>query len=222
VLALSLCAGPALAQQNAIGLGVGQSQATADPSATPNSRAASAYNGLTINTGQPATTRSDVNTIIEQRGGTFQRQSGTTNVRNVPAVFAPGLASASLETCLGSVSAGGSGLGFGFTAAATMVDKGCDARLDARQLWAMGLRKASLARLCLKPEIAQSLPECVDYLPQQAPQAGYVAAAPVQAARLEPSPYAGGAVEVIEKRTGATRLCAQYDPNRGRCLRWGR
>ncbi len=36
-------------------------------------------------------------------------------VKNVPSVFAPGLAAAGLETCLGSVSGGGAFVGTGFS-----------------------------------------------------------------------------------------------------------
>jgi hypothetical protein len=87
-------------------------------------------------------------------------------VRNVPSVFAPGLAAAGLETCLGSVSGGGAFVGTGFSFGTTVPDPGCAARLDARTLWSMGLKKAAVARLCLNGDIYRAMPEvCDQYLP---------------------------------------------------------
>src|SRR5262252_3320584 len=47
------------------------------------------------------------------------------SLTNVPTVFAPGLAAAGLETCLGSVSGGGSWLGTGISLGGTIPDPGC-------------------------------------------------------------------------------------------------
>ena len=99
-------------------------------------------------------------------------------IKNVPSVFAPGLAAAGLETCLGSVSGGGAFVGTGFSFGTTIPDPGCAARLDARTLWSMGLKKAAVARLCLNSDIYRAMPEvCDKYLPQPAP--GYPAPPPV-------------------------------------------
>ncbi|HEY2242988.1 MAG TPA: hypothetical protein VGH47_02060, partial [Xanthobacteraceae bacterium] len=93
-------------------------------------------------------------------------------LRNVPTAFAPGLTSAGLETCLGSISGGGSWVGTGFSFGSTIPDPGCAARLDARTLWSMGLKKAAVIRLCLMPEIYRSMSEvCVLYMPRDP---GYV------------------------------------------------
>src|SRR5215207_2945819 len=51
-------------------------------------------------------------------------------LKNVPTAFAPGLAAAGLETCLGSVSGGGSFVGTGLSFGLTIPDAGCAARLD--------------------------------------------------------------------------------------------
>jgi hypothetical protein len=241
LLPLPLFATNALAQQNAIGFGVGQANATSNPSANSQGGNANANNGLTINNnGNPATTRSDqtLDQVQTLRGGTSSVTRQTGGLRNVPAVFAPGLASAGIETCLGSISAGGAGMGFGISFGSTVTDSNCNARLDSRTLWSMGLKKAAVARLCLTPEIQRSMPEvCAEYLPQQpTTNPGYVAtvAAPVPAAparavarlepvaapRLEPVEYNGGRVMVIEKRTGRERPCENY--SNGHCLQWGR
>ena len=88
-------------------------------------------------------------------------------VKNVPSVFAPGLAAAGLETCLGSVSGGGAIVGTGFSFGTSIPDPACAARLDARTLWSMGLKKAAVARLCLNGDIYRAMPDvCAIYLPR--------------------------------------------------------
>lgn len=223
---------PAHPQNAGIGIGVGSATANSNAgNATSTAtgtggNAGGGQSSLTINNnGQGDTllrSRTDGTLDTHVSGGTLSRQTG--GLKNVPANFAPGLTAAGLETCLGSISGGTSGMGFGVSLGTTVPDMNCNARLDSRTLWSMGLKKAAVARLCLTPEIQRSMPEvCSEYLPQPAGASGVYAPAPaVQAARLEPTPYAGGAVEVIERRTGATRLCARYDPARGRCLVWGR
>ena len=125
-------------------------------------------------------------------------------VKNVPSVFAPGLAAAGLETCLGSVSGGGAFVGTGLSFGTTIPDAGCAARLDARTLWSMGLKKAAVARLCLNGDIYRAMPEvCDKYLPQPAP--GYPAPPPVptryaQAEASEEQPYTGGDIWLVEGR----------------------
>jgi hypothetical protein len=217
-------ASPLSAQQ--VGVGLGNATATssagnATSNATGGQGSANATGGgVTFNQARSANTRSDRSLDTRLSGGTVSRQTG--GLTNTPAVFAPGLAAAGLETCLGSVSGGGSFMGGGFSFGTTVPDPGCAARLDSRTLWSMGLKKAAVARLCLQDAIQRSMPEvCAEYLPQQT-SSGYAPAPTVQAARLEPVPYQGGAVEVVEKRTGRTRICASYDPARGRCLAWGR
>src|SRR6478609_2488029 len=140
-------------------------------------------------------------------------------VRNVPGIVAPGLAAAGLETCLGSVSGGGAFVGTGFSFGTTIPDPGCAARLDARTLWSMGLKKAAVARLCLTGDIYRAMPEvCDKYLPPRA-------RAPVPAvyARAEASdeqPYTGGDIWLVDGTTGKNRLCKDYDVTQQRCRVW--
>lgn len=200
---------PALAQ-TATGVGVGtgtsssssQSQAIGGGAATGGSASGGTSNLILNSPTNPASTTSNIN----------QNLTGTSTVRNVPPAYAPGLAAAGLETCLGSISGGGSVVGFGASFGTTIPDPGCAARLDARTLWSFGLKKAALARLCLTPEVYRSMPEvCVQYLPQQAGYSVVAAAAPE---------YTGGPVEVIEKKTGLPRICNDYDVTRQRCRVW--
>ena len=141
-------------------------------------------------------------------------------VKNVPSVFAPGLAAAGLETCLGSVSGGGAFVGTGFSFGTTIPDPGCAARLDARTLWSMGLKKAAVARLCLNGDIYRAMPEvCDQYLPRpRVPPP--VPARYAQAEASEEQPYTGGDIWLVEGATGKNRLCNDYDVTQQRCRVW--
>ena len=146
-------------------------------------------------------------------------------VKNVPSVFAPGLAAAGLETCLGSVSGGGALVGTGFSFGTSIPDPSCAARLDARTLWSMGLKKAAVARLCLNGDIYRAMPDvCAIYLPR-APLAPVYARAPVAYASAattttDEQPYAGGPILLVEDKTGKVRLCNDYDEPGQRCRVW--
>lgn len=133
----------------------------------------------TVNTNVSGTTTSNVNQNLS--GGTRSETvvSGSTTVKNVPSTVAPGLAAAGLETCLGSASGTVSAVGFGIGGGSTYRDEDCTARLDSRTLFAMGLKSAAVARLCVRPDIWRSMPDiCEKYWPpgQPLPQGIYVAA----------------------------------------------
>ena len=166
---------------------------------------------------------------ISGQGGSARIISNSTvpadqTVKNVPSVVAPGLAAAGLETCLGSVSGGGAFVGTGFSFGTTIPDPGCAARLDARTLWSMGLKKAAVARLCLNGDIYRAMPEvCRQYLPPPAP--GYRAPPPLptryaQAEASEEQPYTGGDIWLVEGATGKNRLCNDYDVTQQSCRVW--
>jgi hypothetical protein len=145
-------------------------------------------------------------------------------VKNVPSVFSPGLAAAGLETCLGSVSAGGAVVGTGFNFGTTIPDPGCAARLDARTLWSMGLKKAAVARLCLNGDIYRAMPEvCDKYLPRPAPAYSVPPPVPALYGQAEASgehPYTGGDIWLVEGATGKNRLCSDYDVTQQSCRVW--
>ena len=147
--------GPAWAQSSTMtGMGVGTARSAS------NSQAISGQGGLGIGVGgNPSAT------IISKSSVPADQ-----TVKNVPSIGAPGLAAAGLETCLGSVSGGGAFVGTGFSFGTTIPDPGCAARLDARTLWSMGLKKAAVARLCLTGDIYRAMPEvCDKYLRRRAP-----------------------------------------------------
>ena len=167
---------------------------------------------------------------ISGQGGSATITSNSTvpadqTVKNVPSVFAPGLAAAGLETCLGSVSGGGAFVGTGFSFGTSIPDPSCAARLDARTLWSMGLKKAAVARLCLNGDIYRAMPDvCAIYLPR-ARVAPIHAAAPVAYASAattatDEQPYAGGPILLVEDKTGNIRLCNDYDEPGQRCRVW--
>jgi len=155
---------------------------------------------------------------ISGQGGTATITSNSTvpadqTVKNVPSVFAPGLAAAGLETCLGAVSGGGAFVGTGFSFGTTIPDPACAARLDARTLWSMGLKKAAVARLCLNGDVYRAMPEvCDQYLP---PATARYAQAKVSGEQS----YTIGDIWLVGA-TGKNRLCKDYDVTQQRCRVW--
>lgn len=146
-------------------------------------------------------------------------------IKNVPSVFAPGLSAAGLETCLGSVSAGGAFVGTGISFGTTVPDAACAARLDARTLWSMGLKKAAVARLCLNGDIYRAMPDvCDKYLPRAPANPAPLPAAirTAQAEAADEPPYTGGDIWLVEGATGKTRLCKDYDVGQQSCRVWAR
>jgi hypothetical protein len=211
-LSLAMISAPVMAQTTtATGVGVSKSTSVSASRATAISGQGGAGGAaaVTLNSNVPAA--QTINSVA----------SGTQTIKNVPTVFAPGLAAAGLETCLGSVSAGAGVVGTGATFGTTIPDPSCAARLDARTLWSFGLRKAAVARLCLQPDIYRSMPEvCVLYLPQV--QSGFTLFA--SSAPPPPPPqdeaYSGGPILLVEGRTGRNRLCSDYDEPGQKCRIW--
>jgi hypothetical protein len=68
-------------------------------------------------------------------------------IRNTPSVSAAALTSSN-DTCMGSVSAGGSGPGFSLTVGSTYKDDNCVMLKNSRELWNMGFKAAALALMC--------------------------------------------------------------------------
>ena len=198
--------GPAWAQSSTTtGTGVGNAKSTS------NSQAISGQGGTGVGVGVGGNPSA---TIISS-----STAPAVQTVKTVPTAVAPGLAAAGLETCLGSVSGGGSFVGTGFSFGTTIPDPGCAARLDARTLWSMGLKKAAVARLCLNGDIYRAMPEvCDQYLPPRARPP--VPTAYAQAEASEEQPYTGGDIWLVDGTTGKNRLCNDYDVTQQRCRVW--
>ena len=90
-------------------------------------------------------------------GNTSRATISNREARNMPSVFAPGLAAAGIQSRLGSSSMGRSAGGFGVTFGSTMFDRGCRIRLFARTLNALGSRRAATQILCNDPELMLAL-----------------------------------------------------------------
>jgi hypothetical protein len=212
---------PTYAQQ-ATAVGVGQAKSTSISAAksTAIGVGGTAVGGGVGNTGTVNVTTNPTAAIIAGSAPANSTQTittqGKTSVSTVPSVFAPGLAAAGLETCLGSVSVGASWLGTGLTGGGSIPDPGCAARLDSRTLWAFGLKKAAIARLCLQPDIYRSMPDvCTTYVPT--PTVAVVA--PVAYSAYGETPYNGGDIW-LSHDGGPQRLCHDYDQPNQRCRVW--
>ena len=215
---------PAWAQSStATGTGVGVSRSTSRSTAV----AISGQGGTGVGVGTGGNPTAAI-TIHRTPGDPNTTQhidnSGTTTVKNVPSVQAPGLAAAGLETCLGSVSGGGAFVGTGFSFGTTIPDPGCAARLDARTLWSMGLKKAAVARLCLNGDIYRAMPEvCDQYLPPPAPGSSGLPLIPAryaQAQASEQQPHTIREIWLVVGKVGKSRLCNEYDVTQQSCRVW--
>jgi hypothetical protein len=229
-LVTGLAIAPAWGQQannlntaTGIGIGVSTAKANSDSRAT----AIGGGNAVSRSAAQGGRGGNSSVTIDGNPANTTQNISGTQTVRNVPSVFSPSLAAAGIETCLGSVSGGGAFVGTGFSFGTTIPDPGCAARLDARTLWSMGLKKAAIARLCLNNDIAASMPEvCATYSPYYRPQPVVLSASASNPEPRGPTPfnqtfnYSGGPIMLVEGKTGLDRLCNDYDVLKQRCRVW--
>lgn len=108
-----------------------------------------------------------------QRASSSVRASGNSSnsyvsqaqARNpVNTAFAAPL-TATEDTCMGSSSAGGQGVGFGLSLGTTWHDTDCVRRKDARELYNMGHKKAALALLSQSKEVRAALDAAGDEYP---------------------------------------------------------
>jgi hypothetical protein len=85
---------------------------------------------------------------INNPAETTVRYQGGYELKNVPGVVAPNLTTTLTETCMGSTSIGGAGVGFGFSAGTTWKDTDCVNRLNARELRTFGDTAAAKEVMC--------------------------------------------------------------------------
>lgn len=74
----------------------------------------------------------------------------------VSTAFATPLVAGS-DTCMGSTSAGGQAVSFGFSFGTTWKDKNCMRLKNARELYNMGLRSASTQLMCLDADVRKAM-----------------------------------------------------------------
>jgi len=77
-------------------------------------------------------------------------------VKNTPGIVLGQLVSSN-DTCMGSVSVGGSGPGFSIGVGTTYTDDNCKLLKNSRELWNMGMKAASLALMCKNADNREAL-----------------------------------------------------------------
>ena len=78
----------------------------------------------------------------------------TETFKTTPGVTASPLTTTLTETCMGSYTGGVSGIGFGVTGGATVVDKACVRRLNAREVaQTLGDKEAAREIMCGDPDV---------------------------------------------------------------------
>jgi len=82
--------------------------------------------------------------------------SGTQTVKNTPSVSGPSLTTSN-DTCMGSTSGSVNIAGIGIGGGSTWTDTNCKRLKNARELWNMGMRAASLALMCMDDENRRAL-----------------------------------------------------------------
>ena len=114
-----------------------QTAANSGSTASSRSNSTNAGNAQNISFSSP----SDSTTTIQ----------GSTTIRNVPAMGTT-LLTTSNDTCMGSTSGSVVVAGFGIGGGSTYVDTDCRRIKNARELWNMGMKAASLALMCNDPD----------------------------------------------------------------------
>lgn len=122
----------------------------------------------------------------------FSRNENTVP-RQAPAAFAPGLI-VGPEVCAQSISIGASSPVGGLSFGTTVMDEGCDARVTARMLAAMGQHEAALAIMCQLPRVRAAMQEIGTPCPgspgyDPGPLAERIQRSRMKAAGIEPDPY---------------------------------
>ena len=82
--------------------------------------------------------------------------SGTQTIKNVPSVNGPALTTSN-DTCMGSTSGSVNIAGVGIGGGSTWTDTNCKRLKNARELWNMGMKAASMALMCRDDENREAL-----------------------------------------------------------------
>lgn len=81
----------------------------------------------------------------------------TADVKSTPNIYAPALTTTLTDTCMGSTSLGGSGMGVGVSIGTTWEDRNCNRRLYAREVASLtGDREAARAILCQDEDVRKA------------------------------------------------------------------
>lgn len=120
---------------------------------TANGGNAKASGGNSRNDNASSAQGNTTNTNVAVAGDTVTYEAARIPVATA---YAAGL-TASNGTCMGSTSAGGQGMSFGFSVGTTWKDGGCDRRYNAQALASVGQAKAAIALLCQDPDIKTAM-----------------------------------------------------------------
>lgn len=84
------------------------------------------------------------------------KYSGTQTIKNTPSVSGPPLTTSN-DTCMGSTSGSVNIAGLGIGGGSTWTDTNCKRLKNARELWNMGMKAASMALLCKDADNKEAL-----------------------------------------------------------------
>ena len=207
--ALTFCADPGFAQSTSNS----NSGALSGSASNSNSNSSLQSKNTNINkTSSHSNSNANSNSISKSGASSNQQQGQTVNyvqttpdtqtIKNVPNVYAPALAAAESEVCLGSLSAGGSAAGFGLSVGGTLVDQECQLRMNARTLATLGYNVAAREEMCIDPQVrAAMLAACARRAAATAPPCH----------RRGPS-MAGRLPQYVDHRRFAGRCCLARPP----------
>ncbi len=165
--ALALCAAPASAQSNSDSnsgaLSGSNSNSNSNASlhnsnrnsnVNSNASRSNAYSGSNSNSGASSNQHQAQGQSVNYNVAT---DPANQTINNVPNIYAPALAAAGSEVCLGSVSAGGAAAGFGLSVGGTLVDQECQLRMNARTLATLGYTVAAREEMCIDPQVRSAM-----------------------------------------------------------------
>jgi hypothetical protein len=154
----SLINGGSSANNGGVQVGPDTSSSNSNASANTSSLSVSKGGNATGGAGGSSTATSGAANSSNAQDITFNSPATPTHtsadVKSAPTVYAPALATTLTETCMGSTSASGSGMGWGLSIGSTWEDKGCTRRLNADRVAGLtGDREAARAILCDDKEV---------------------------------------------------------------------
>jgi hypothetical protein len=140
----------------------GVASATTGPVTSTNVNSIDARGGTASATTGPVNSNSASNS--NQSQSTANANNSSVNVEGdqyraaASTAYAPQLVTGS-DTCMGSSSAGGQGIGFGFSLGTSWTDKNCVRLKNSRQLQSMGQNAAAIQLMCQDPEVRTAMLE---------------------------------------------------------------
>jgi hypothetical protein len=139
----------------------------------------SSYSSAKQEQGQFQAQSQSAKSSVKDSGNSKASVSVAAQKRNpVATAYAAPLVAAD-DTCMGSTSAGGQGVGFGLSIGSTWSDADCVRRKDARELHNMGYRPAAIALLCQSANVRKAMKDagtpCVGSEDDYVPSAGHSA-----------------------------------------------